>query len=172
MPANFVEQTEYFMVEPKPQEFAVINLAICREQINDTTFVMAVPRSNDDVNTENLPGAFLATVKKGYWEDMSSFSPESSIRLNYGYSMTGIVRALGSGGQAFTAINPDDAGHSPVSDKWGLYVINVTETSAPGLIGDVNVDGLVNISDVTTLIDYLLGGNPQPFSIVDYLLAH
>ena len=191
LPANFVEQTEYFMVEPKAQEFAVINLAICREQINDTTFVMAVPRSNDDVNTENLPGAFLATVKKGYWEDMSSFSPESSIRLNYGYSMTGIVRALGSGGQAFTAINPDDAGHSPVSDKWELYVINVTETSAPGLIGDVNLDGLVNISDVTTLIDYLLGGNPQPFSIVnadvsldgnvnisdvtnliDYLLAH
>ena len=30
--------------------------------------------------------------------------------------------------------------------------------------GDVNFDGVVNISDVTTLIDYLLGSNPKPFN--------
>ena len=32
------------------------------------------------------------------------------------------------------------------------------------LPGDVNCDGSVNIEDVTTLIDYLLGGNPEPFN--------
>lgn len=30
-------------------------------------------------------------------------------------------------------------------------------------IGDVNCDGQVSINDVTTLISYLLGGNPNPF---------
>jgi len=28
----------------------------------------------------------------------------------------------------------------------------------------VNEDGFVNIADVTTLIDYLLGGTPSPFN--------
>ena len=31
-------------------------------------------------------------------------------------------------------------------------------------LGDVNEDGFVNIADVTTLIDYLLGGTPSPFN--------
>lgn len=33
-------------------------------------------------------------------------------------------------------------------------------------IGDVNCDGHVSINDVTTLINYLLGGNPDPFDAV------
>ena len=32
-------------------------------------------------------------------------------------------------------------------------------------IGDVNCDGNVNVTDVTTLISYMLGNNPQPFSM-------
>ena len=36
------------------------------------------------------------------------------------------------------------------------YVINVTAPA--GLKGDVDDDGLVTISDVTALVDYLLGG--------------
>ena len=41
--------------------------------------------------------------------------------------------------------------------------------SAPNvLIGDVNMDGSVTITDVTALIDYLLGGDP---SLVDLLAA-
>ena len=78
--------------------------------------------------------------------------------------MTGIVRALDGGQQLLAAVNPDDAGHSPVSDKWELYVISVTETSVPVKRGDVNDDGFVSIADVTALISYLLGGNPRPFN--------
>ena len=166
MPANFVEQAEYFMVEPKAQEYVSVNEAICREQINDSTFVMVMPKCDGDINAENLPGAFLATVKKGYWEDLSSFNPESTIRANNGYSMTGIVRAIG-GQQMMAGIAPDDENHSPVSGKWEFYIINATETYTNVLLGDVNDDGLVNISDVTTLIDYLLGSNPQPFNEVN-----
>ena len=136
--------------------------AVCREQLNDTTFVMVIPKSENDVNPENLSGAFLATVKKGYWEDMGSYNPGSSIRVNYGYELTGIVRAFELRNQF--GLTPDDAEHSPVSDRRELYLINVTETSTPVRLGDVNEDGLVNIADVTCLIDYLLGANPQPFN--------
>ena len=31
-------------------------------------------------------------------------------------------------------------------------------------LGDVNEDGYVNIEDVTTLIDFLLGATPSPFN--------
>ena len=163
MPAHFVEQADYFMVEPKPQEYVDVKWAFCREQLNDTTFVMVMPRSGDDVNAENLPGAFLATVKQGYWQDMSSYDPETAIRENYGYEMTGIVRALYDG-QNLNGVMPDDSGHSPVSDKWELYVISATEVMSPSLIGDVNEDGEVNIADVTRLIDYLLGNETLPFN--------
>ena len=32
------------------------------------------------------------------------------------------------------------------------------------ILGGVNDDGAVTIGDVTTLIDYLLGSNPEPFN--------
>ena len=32
--------------------------------------------------------------------------------------------------------------------------------------GDVNMDGEVNVNDVTTLINYILGKNPTPFDSV------
>ena len=120
---------------------------------------------------------------------MSTFDPANSIRVNYGYDLTGIVRAIG--GNMLQGVSPDDAEHSPVSDKWELYVISVDETSTPVMLGDVNEDGLVTIKDVTDLIDYLLGTDPQPFNLmnadvngngsvtiadvtalIDYLLAH
>lgn len=165
LPANFAEQDEYFMVEPKPQEYVNVDWAICREQINDSTFVIVVPKSEGDVNTENLHGAFLATVKNGYWEDLTTFNPERSIQVNKGYSMTGIVKALG--GSLLASVSPDDAEHSPVSNKWELYIISATETDSSVLLGDVNDDGIVSVVDVTTLIDYLLGASPQPFNEVN-----
>lgn len=153
MPANFVEQPEYFMVEPKPQEYVNIEWAMCREQLNDTTFVIVMPKSGDDVNSENLPGAFLATVKQGYWENMATFDPTATIRENYGYTMTGIVKAV----PQVMGIAPDGAEHSPISNKWEVYLISATETHVPIMVGDVNKDGKVNIADVTALINYLLG---------------
>ena len=165
LPANFVEQPEYFMVEPKPQEYVNIEMAVCREQINDTTFVMAIPMSDGDYNSENLSGAFLATVKNGFWEDMSSFNPESSIRKNYGYQLTGIVRSVVP--DQLTTFKPDGAEHSPVSDKWELYVISATESMSPVIVGDANDDGTVSIADVSTIIDYLLGLDPEPFNEVN-----
>ena len=33
------------------------------------------------------------------------------------------------------------------------------------VLGDVNCDGLINVNDVTTLIDYILGNNPSPINL-------
>ena len=42
---------------------------------------------------------------------------------------------------------------------------SLTVTKAASfIIGDVNCDGKVSIVDVTTLINHLLGGNPEPFN--------
>ena len=162
LPANFVEQPEYFMVEPKPQEYVNVKWAVCREQLNDTVFVMAIPKSDEDFNAENLSGAFMATVMPGYCENAS----QDMIKVGYGYEMTGIVRAL-DGDKYLQTIAPDDSGHSPVSDKWELYIISVTEAQVPVLLGDVNNDGFVNVKDVSILISYLLGADPQPFNPVN-----
>ena len=164
VPANFVEQTEYFMVEPQPQEYVNVKWAVCREQVNDSTFVMAIPTSNGDDNPDNLPGAFFATVKKGFWEDMSSYEPGNTIHKNYQYELTGIVRAISDVQLGFT---PDDAQHSPVSNKWELYIISVNDVQPYIFLGDVNDDGKLSIADVTCLIDFLLGVNPQPFNILN-----
>jgi len=58
----------------------------------------------------------------------------------------------------------DESGHRYQQPVFGEldphhFTVNITFT-----LGDVNEDGLVNIADVTTLIDYLLGGAPSPFN--------
>ena len=165
LPANFYEKSEYFLVEPKPQEYVIINGAVCREQLNDTTFIFTMPKSDGDVNSENLPGAFKATVKWGYWEEMSSYDPARSIQVNYEYNgITGIVRAVNNGHPLLTGVAPDDENHSPVSGKWELYLISVPEGISPVNLGDVNEDGFINITDVTVLISYLLGIETHPFN--------
>lgn len=45
------------------------------------------------------------------------------------------------------------------------FFIDVIEPEPVAMLGDVNNDGYVTISDVTTLIDYLLGTIPVSFSI-------
>ena len=40
-------------------------------------------------------------------------------------------------------------------------------TAAGTATGDVNDDGNVTISDISTLIDYLLENNPQPFNLAN-----
>ena len=53
----------------------------------------------------------------------------------------------------------------PANKAWIEYdgtaelVLPIEDTT---LKGDVNMDGQVNVADVTTLVDYILGKNPSP----------
>ena len=38
---------------------------------------------------------------------------------------------------------------------------------SPVIVGDANDDGTVSIADVSTIIDYLLGLDPEPFNEVN-----
>ena len=33
------------------------------------------------------------------------------------------------------------------------------------MLGDVNMDGIVDVADIVALIDYVLGKNPDPFDV-------
>ena len=56
---------------------------------------------------------------------------------------------------------PTDNNQSTTPAKSSLVITK----GAAFLLGDVNCDGNVNVTDVTTLISYMLGNNPQPFSM-------
>ncbi|MBQ1737545.1 MAG: dockerin type I repeat-containing protein, partial [Muribaculaceae bacterium] len=47
-------------------------------------------------------------------------------------------------------------------DEPQVYIISATEVSGQTLVGDVDEDGNVNITDVTALIDMLLSDNTKP----------
>ena len=47
-------------------------------------------------------------------------------------------------------------------DEPQVYIISATEVSSQTLVGDVDEDGNVNITDVTALIDMLLSDNTKP----------
>lgn len=44
------------------------------------------------------------------------------------------------------------------------YVINYEVPASVGKPGDANEDGEVNVMDITTIINYILGANPTPFN--------
>ncbi len=46
---------------------------------------------------------------------------------------------------------------------WGLDDISITGTATPVLPGDANCDGIVNVIDVITIANYIMGLNPEPF---------
>ena len=69
---------------------------------------------------------------------------------------------------------PDDATHSPISTRWEVYLISVGEGHQAMVFmpGDVNHDGIVDVTDVTTTISVALGGTPSPFFMSEADLNH
>jgi len=50
-------------------------------------------------------------------------------------------------------------------DWSNIEYVTLAEATASGKVGDINCDGEVNVGDVTTLIDYLLGNDPSPIDL-------
>lgn len=70
--------------------------------------------------------------------------------------VNGTIQILGrSEGTATITVNAADGNGDPDECEVVVYIEN----------GDVNSDGYVNISDVTSLIDYLLSGNPSGINL-------
>ena len=52
-----------------------------------------------------------------------------------------------------------------LADVQDMYFSNEGSTTPAYKVGDVNMDGNVNIADVTALIDYLLGGDASAINL-------
>ena len=59
----------------------------------------------------------------------------------------------------------DESGHSYQQPVFGELDPHHFTVNISFIRGDVNQDGFVNIADVTMLVNYILGGNPSPFSL-------
>ena len=92
------------------------------------------------------------------------YGPASTITIATGTQYTTAKRNnncsyyfTGDGGDYLVTFNADNL----------TFLIEVIEPQPLVKLGDVNNDGQVSISDVTTLIDYLLGDVPSSFSFVN-----
>ena len=150
-PANFVNQENYFMIEPKPQEYVNITWAICRKVYSDgKTFEFVVPkRDGTTVNAEDLPGAFVAHVKEGYWENYDGYQAGMIQANREYYGVKAIVKAIDhqASHQRRLNLTPDDEIHSPVSTTREAYLISVGSSNDIHNVVD-EVDGVARIVDV------------------------
>lgn len=56
----------------------------------------------------------------------------------------------------------DDRNYTP-SGTWRFDEVFFTGTVSGGLLGDANCDGILNVLDIITTVNYVMGQNPQPF---------
>ncbi|MBR3728618.1 MAG: chitobiase/beta-hexosaminidase C-terminal domain-containing protein [Muribaculaceae bacterium] len=67
-------------------------------------------------------------------------------------------------GEGTTTISAKAIKAGPYNDSEVATAVYVVEIPVTIVLGDVNDDGIVNIADVTKLIDYLLGNSATPFN--------
>ncbi|MBR5674126.1 MAG: chitobiase/beta-hexosaminidase C-terminal domain-containing protein [Muribaculaceae bacterium] len=128
--------------------------------------------SNNDQLCGNWPGVTVTDTRevngvKFYYKTFTITG--SQYYLNFVFSQGG---STASSHQTVDVTGVRNTAFFEVTTQTNQYQVqDVTETYLPyldvqSIPGDVNADGSVNISDVTTLIDYLLGSVPEPFDAV------
>ena len=116
----------------------------------------------------------MATVSADNNNEYITLSVEGNFELSLNNRAWAKSLTLDSTGEVFYVRIADT---STSGDYYGLLTaatslvsayadLQGTVNEAPTVIGDVNMDGAVNIADVTTLIDYLLGSNVTQFDEV------
>ena len=116
----------------------------------------------------------MATVSADNNNEYITLSVEGNFELSLNNRAWAKSLTLDSTGEVFYVRIADT---STSGDYYGLLTaatslvsayadLQGTVNEAPTVIGDVNMDGAVNIADVTTLIDYLLGSNVSQFDEV------
>jgi len=68
IPANFVEQNEFYFVEPKTQEYAKLDWAVVTNVSDDgKTATLVVPATEEAINGYGISGAVKVYLVDGYW---------------------------------------------------------------------------------------------------------
>ena len=129
-------------------------IAAMEAELNgESTIVMASVTSED--NDENITlrvieGNFELSLNKNSWANTLTLDPTGEVFYVR-------LKNTSTAGDYDGSISATTSLTSAYADLHGV----VNEKSV--LFGDVNMDGTVSILDVTTLIDYLLGSENDPF---------
>lgn len=139
-------------IAPTPV-ITISSLASMVAELNGTSSIVSGSVTAED-NSENIiltvDGNFQISLNRYTWSRTLTLDPSGEVFY---------VRI------ADTSVAGDYSGELSATTSLASAYADVEGTvNAPTvLIGDVNMDGSVNIADVTTLIDYLLSGNVDKF---------
>ena len=80
----------------------------------------------------------------GYWDDV----------IHGGYCSIGLENHLGTDGLEYTFNNEYSIAAKPLTDFSSLFI--TTRTNLGYMLGDVNIDGYLNILDVVIIVNQIL----------------
>ena len=133
-------------VEPSISITAIA--AIEAEQNGESSIVTGTVTADDNTDdiTLTVEGNFELSLNRRDWSRTLTLDPTGEVF----YVRLANTSTVGDFYGSVTAATARVSAHADVQG---------TVNAVPILSGDVNMDGSVNIADVTTLIDYLLGGD-------------
>lgn len=113
--------------------------AITTDNVNEYVILKGLP----------IDSIVVVSKKNNYYSNglvlRNQFDLELTAEAGKTYDVTGVVTIFNNAAQ--------------------VYITEMTEVAAAGKRGDVNLDDVVNIADVTSLIDYLLSGDATGISV-------
>ncbi|MBQ9555454.1 MAG: endonuclease [Muribaculaceae bacterium] len=142
--------------EKDPQVYfggTITPLSAVQDGESSISEVTVITEDNDDPVTVTVDGNFELSLNQRAWGNRLTLDATGETF----YVRLSSTAATGEFEGTITATAGNVSAYADVEG----------EVTAPAVLrGDVNVDGVVNIDDVTTLIDYLLGSAVTPFSVV------
>ena len=141
---------------PVEPTIAITSIAAMQaEQDGESSIVTGTvtTEDNDEAITLTVTGNFELSLNRRDWAQSMTLDLTGEV-FYVRLASTDVV------GDFYGSITAATGQVSAYADVQG------TVTAKPVMIGDVNKDGAVNIADVTTLIDYLLGSNVSQFDEV------
>ena len=129
--------------------------AIEAEQNGESSIVTGTVTADDNTDdiTLTVEGNFELSLNRRDWARSLTLDPTGEVF----YVRLANTSTVGDFYGTVTATTGRVSAHADVQGS-----VN----AVPVIVGDVNMDGSVNIADVTTLIDYLLGGDESMIDIV------
>jgi endonuclease I len=129
--------------------------AIEAEQNGESSIVTGTVTADDNTDdiTLTVEGNFELSLNRRDWARSLTLDPTGEVF----YVRLANTSTVGNFNGTVTATTGRVSAYADVQG-----IVN----AAPVIVGDVNMDGSVNIADVTTLIDYLLGGDESMIDIV------